>query len=364
MSALPSASGSARRRYLDWLRGVAVLIMIEAHTMDSWTRVADRQTTPFGYAMILGGFGAPMFLFLAGVAIVLAGSARTRRGLTVEQAAAAGQRRGWEIFGYAFLFRLQAWALAFGAPLAGILKVDILNVMGLAMVGAAAIWGRARRTRSRLFWLAAAAATLTLLTPIIRTTEWLSFLPDPIESYLRPQPGRTTFTLFPWAGFLFAGACLGVCLDTWRDAVSDRRLQLALLIAGVAMAVGGYALSYLPSIYSHSNFWTSSPTFFLLRTGLLVLTVPLAWAWERRPWRRSWSPMEIFGTSSLFVYWIHVEMVYGIVSTPLHKTLPLAKAVEAFAVFTLFLFALTLIKIQVVERWKTRRRTVAAVSPS
>ena len=32
---------AARRTYLDCLRGVAVLIMIEAHVIDSWTRVAD-----------------------------------------------------------------------------------------------------------------------------------------------------------------------------------------------------------------------------------------------------------------------------------------------------------------------------------
>ncbi len=364
MPGLPPPSATGRRRYLDWLRGLAVLIMIEAHTMDSWTRVADRQTVPFGWAMILGGFGAPLFLFLAGVAIVLAASARTRRGLDAEQAAAAGRRRGWEIFGYAFLFRLQAWVLGFGAPLIGILKVDILNVMGLAMAGAASAWGLSRRTGWRLAWLAVLAAAFTLLTPIVRTSEWLSVLPDPVEAYLRPQPGRTTFTLFPWAGFLFAGAFLGVCLDACRDAVADRRLQFALLVAGVAMALGGYGLSFLPPIYSQSNFWTSSPTFFLLRTGILVLVVPLVWAWDRRPWRRTdrWSPMEIFGISSLFVYWIHVEMVYGVVSTPLHKALPLGKAVAAFAAFTLFLFALTLIKVQVVTRWKGRRAPVAATT--
>jgi uncharacterized membrane protein len=31
-----------RRAYLDWLRGVAVLIMVEAHTFDSWTAPVDR----------------------------------------------------------------------------------------------------------------------------------------------------------------------------------------------------------------------------------------------------------------------------------------------------------------------------------
>ena len=57
----------ARRTYLDVLRGVAVLVMIEAHVIDAWTREADRHSRAFGKSLILGGFGAPLFLFLAGV---------------------------------------------------------------------------------------------------------------------------------------------------------------------------------------------------------------------------------------------------------------------------------------------------------
>ena len=29
---------SVRHAYLDWVRGVAVLVMVEAHVLDSWTR--------------------------------------------------------------------------------------------------------------------------------------------------------------------------------------------------------------------------------------------------------------------------------------------------------------------------------------
>ena len=46
-----------RRGYLDWLRGVSVLIMIEAHTLDAWTRLDARHNGAYGWAMILGGFG-------------------------------------------------------------------------------------------------------------------------------------------------------------------------------------------------------------------------------------------------------------------------------------------------------------------
>jgi uncharacterized membrane protein len=86
----------ARRNYLDWMRGLAVLVMIEAHVVDAWTRVADRTGTAFQNAIIVGGFGAPLFLFLAGVAAVLAAGSRQRRFGSAALAAAATRRRGWE----------------------------------------------------------------------------------------------------------------------------------------------------------------------------------------------------------------------------------------------------------------------------
>jgi len=355
MSAPPSRPAhTGRRGYLDWLRGIAVLIMIEAHTLDSWTRIADRGHAAFGYAMIVGGFGAPIFLFLAGVAIPLMAAARMRRGATEAEAAAAVRRRGWEIFGLAFLFRLQSFVLSGGAPAATLLKVDILNIMGPAMVGAGALWGAARRPAGRAALLALVAAALAMLTPIVRATPWLAVLPDPIEWYLRPSPGRTTFTLFPWAGFLFAGGAIGVAFE----AVSERRLIPALTLIGVTAAAGGYAASYLPPLYAETNFWTSSPTFFFLRLGVLVTLIPAAYAWERRPWSdrtRRREVLQEFGRASLFIYWIHVEMVYGVVSAALHKRLTLGQAVVAFALFSVFLFGVAKTKDRLVAWWKSER---------
>ena len=67
--------------YLDWLRGVGVLVMIQGHVIDSWTLVADRRREAYHWITFVGGIGgAPVFLFLAGVALVLGSAARIRRG--------------------------------------------------------------------------------------------------------------------------------------------------------------------------------------------------------------------------------------------------------------------------------------------
>jgi uncharacterized membrane protein len=257
------------------------------------------------------------------------------------------QKRGWEIFGLAFLFRLQSYVLSGGPSLMSLLKVDILNIMGLA-IALTALAGRAVHTKAARFALfAGLAGAISLLTPAIRATAALAWLPDPVEWYFRPVPGRTNFTLFPWAGFVFAGAASGVVIDSLRDAARGTLLQVRLAVAGAMLVWLAHEGSFLPSILAGSEYWTSSPSFFLLRVGVLTLLLPVAYAWTQVPWRRkanSWSPLEEFGRASLFVYWIHVEMVYGFFSRPIRRALTLEGAVTAYVLFTVFLFALVRLK--------------------
>jgi uncharacterized membrane protein len=332
-----------RRPYIDWLRGVAVVIMILAHTMDAWTMIVDRASRIYIWQVRVAGMAAPLFLFLAGVAVAFSAAAKARKGGDAV-AAAAVRRRGWQVWLFALLFRLQSYLLSPGATLQGILKVDILNIMGPAMVGAATVWGMAKSPARRVLSLAVGATAFSLLAPIVRGASWVGVLPDPVGWYIRPPAGRSWFTLFPWAGLLFAGAAVGVHIDQARDRASERRLVARLTGGGLALFCVAYAGSFLPSIYEHSSFWTTSPSYFFIRVGLMTAFIGLAYLWMQRPSATRWSPMMVFGRHSLFVYFIHVEMAYGIVSYPLHKRLPLPWAFTAFAIFTAMMLGAAVLK--------------------
>jgi uncharacterized membrane protein len=334
---------ATRRTYLDVLRGVAVLVMIEAHVIDSWTRAADRSTRAFGQSLILGGFGAPLFLFLAGVAVVMSAGSKARRDGDAHAAMRAVQKRGLQIFLLAFVFRFQSFVLSHGAAWT-LLKVDILNVMGLSIVAAATMWGYAATTRSRLIAFAAATAAFVWLAPAIRGLDALTPLPNSIEGYLRPIPGLTNFTFFPWTAFLMAGAFMGVLLDEARQPAQDRRLNLTFLAAGLAIAYAAWRCSFLPPLDPRSRFWTTSASFFFMRAGVMVAAVGVAYLWEQRPTLRRWSPLQVLGRSSLFIYWIHVELVYGLVSLPLHGAFSVAGAWVALGVFWCLMLAAAMAK--------------------
>jgi uncharacterized membrane protein len=332
----------SRRGYLDWLRGFAVLIMVEAHLFDAWVRAIDRPEPPYRWAIAIGGYSAPLFLFLAGVAMALAAGTRLRRGLTLAQTASLARRRGWQILGLAFLFRLQSFLISGGPFPETLLKVDILNIMGLSMLAAAALWGFASQSVWRGAALLLVALFFVLVTPVVRTAFHAATLPYPIAWYFRAVAGSGAFTLFPWVAFLLFGVLVGLLLDRTQTERDERRLMKAMAILGPLISLAGYLATYLPPIYTSTTFWTGSPTFFFVRLGVLITAIPVAYGWNVL--FRGWSPLRDFGVASLFVYWIHVEMVYGVASIWLHKALTFDQAVVSYAAFTLFLLGLVKLK--------------------
>jgi uncharacterized membrane protein len=343
------SDGPSRRTYLDVLRGVAVLVMIEAHVLDSWTRFSDRQTRQFTDAIVIGGFGAPLFLFLAGVAVPLSAGSKFRRSGDVGAASRAVVRRGLEITGLAFVFRVQSWLLG-RYPAWFMFRVDILNIMGPSIMAAAAIWGALRTARGRFVAFVAVTLAATLFAPFAGNASLLSSLPDPIEAYLRPLPGISNFVLLPWVGFLFAGVIVGLVLDSVRTRKEKHAVNLYFTLVGTALALTAHVLSFFPTWYPRSYYWTTSPAFFFLRLGIMTAAIGLAYAWELRPGAHRWSPLQQLGRTSLFIYWIHVEMVYGGISWPVRGRLSLPQVWVALALFCLFMLLCSILKDQVVAR--------------
>ena len=346
----------SRRSYLDVLRGLAVLIMIEAHVLDSWTRFPDRQTRQFAYAMVLGGFGAPLFLFLAGVAVPLSAGSKFRRTGDVDAASRAVVRRGLEVFGLAFLFRIQAWVLGWSAP-RSLLKVDILNIMGPSIMAAAAIWGALRHARrAGCSAFAAAMLAVTLLAPIVRNLSILSPLPDPIEAYLRPGRRAQQLRVLSVGGLRLRGAhrrSRPRCGCGRADRSSPANLGFALIGTGIA---AGSLRAVVPSHV------VSAVAFLDHVAGVLLPPrrnhdrgdrprVCLGAAARRR---ERWSPLQQLGRTSLFIYWIHVEMVYGVLSRPLHKRLSWELSWVALALFCLLHAVVLDLKDRVVARWQAQ----------
>jgi uncharacterized membrane protein len=354
-----------RLTYIDWARAIAMLLMIEAHTTDAWTAATAKRAWAFRDLAILGGFAAPMFLWLAGLAVVLSAGRIVGRGGERRTAVQAICRRGLEIFVLAFLFRLQAFAVSPGSYAVTLFRVDILNIMGPAIVAAALIWALSRQTGILVLLYTAAAVLVAMVTPLVRTNTMVDLLPIWLQWYVRPAGDYTTFTGFPWVGFVFAGAACGA-LITAAGRERELRLQLVLAAAGLGIVALGFYTASRPSIYRESSFWTTSPTWFAIRVGILMVALPIVYGLARLARARSLvlDALGRFGRSSLFVYWIHMELVYGYVAWPLRHRLPLWGTAVAYLLFVGLMFAAISARDRLVDRWQGRRSPVPATRPS
>jgi uncharacterized membrane protein len=182
----------------------------------------------------------------------------------------------------------------------------------------------------------------------VRATPWFAPLPDPLEAYLRPVGSYAAFPLFPWAGFLFAGALVGDLVDAVRlNPGRQPLLQAGLAACGAGGVWLAWTASFQPALFTTARFWHDSPTFFFLRLGIVALTLPLAWVAQQRAPASTLAPAATLGRSSLFVYWIHVEMVYGVIAGPLKQALPVWGSLAGTLLMVLLLYLLVLLK----NRW-------------
>src|SRR5215469_13413913 len=95
-----------RISYIDWLRGLACLVMFQTHCYDSWLGGAARDSGFFKLSPLGGTLPAPLFLFLSGISFALVTDRLRQKGASADEIARTTILRGSEIFGLGLLFRV------------------------------------------------------------------------------------------------------------------------------------------------------------------------------------------------------------------------------------------------------------------
>ena len=183
------------------------------------------------------------------------------------------------------------------------------------------------------------------------------FLPWYLESYINGvhtlgTPQFYLFPAFPWTGFAFAGLAVGFLLTSDAARKKPAVMVASLAAAGAVLVAVGLALDAAPwRIYASYDFWHSSPEFFLIRSGLVLVLMLVAYAWCQ--WGAGtvgFSPLIQLGHTSLLVYWVHIEFVYGRFSLlPKHASSIGAAAAGITTIF-LAMLGLSLFRTHVLKK--------------
>jgi uncharacterized membrane protein len=309
---LPAPKG-ARFPFIDALRGLAVVFMIETHTVNA---LLDRglRHGPFHTALTyVNGLVAPAFLFCAGLGFAIFLGRKNDDIVSAGPGFRAYLRKCLFIIflGYSLhvpYFSLRTMIASGPDAWSALLQVDVLQVIGVTLAVLLLLSLALRREGWRD--LAAAALTLAALG------WWYAAPGDPgLPGWLLAYFSRERsplFTLVPWAAFLTAGFLSGRRFAAGAAAGNEPGTirQIALLSAG-ALVAGVAATALTKPLYPPGAFWYWSAEYFLVRLGSIGLVMCLLWFVLRKGEGPGARVLEVFGRESLPVYYIHLIIVYG-----------------------------------------------------
>lgn len=291
----------------DWLRGVAVLVMIQTHSL-MMLRPDLKTGAFFRQVDAVDGLVAPAFVFSAGFALALV---QVRAGLAGRRAAQAKKSlaRIAEVFAVAVAINVIWFPLR---PQLWLYRFDILHCIAASLFLALPLLvGLATSPRVLRWVLLLLALAVFAVAP----------LGEPVTGFAQPflndRPGAlaaglgSTFPLLPWAGYVLLGASFGTTVGAMK---SEKELWswLALLTSlGVA---AGLLSAPLESLYPPHEFWKTNPADAARRWTLVLLLVAcfrlLERGWPRLIDSRVAKWLTAFGGASLSAYFFHEMLLF------------------------------------------------------
>lgn len=129
-------------------------------------------------------------------------------------------------------------------------------------------------------------------------------------------------------------------------------------LCGFGMLLAGRYFSSLPfSLYPHADFWLNSPALVACKMGVTLLLGSAAFLWTEY-FSAGWSAIRLLGTTSLAVYWVHIELVYGRWFSSYKERLTTGECLAATAVLILAMLGMSSAILHVSSRTRKEARGI------
>ena len=303
--------------FLDLLRALAVIMMVEGHTIDALLLNEYRSYDYLGFKLwqFARGMTAPIFLLTAGtVFIYLLRS--TNLPFRDNPRVAKGVKRALLLLAFGYLLRLPSTSVmgvfsASDEQLRAFWTVDALQSigMGILLLLFAAFLSEKLRLNDLAVFLGG-GLFFFVCAPFCELINWNGWLPAPIAAYFYSGSG-SLFPLFPWAGYMMFGGVLGAYLARTGDRYEPFKSSCKLMVAGVALLALYYCAGYLKAAgYGSAHFWAYSHDLVLLRLGSVLLLIVLVMSLSAKV-RAVPQTLLAVGRRTLPIYVLHLVILYG-----------------------------------------------------
>jgi uncharacterized membrane protein len=301
--------------FIDLARAIAVLLMVQGHTIDALLHPDFRTSLQYNAWLYLRGLTSCTFLFLSGAAFSLTALRHWNEQRRLSRRAVKRIRRlvFFLALGYFVHFPMGKFThlrYATDERWRSFLVVDVLQNVALTLLLLQALMWLTRTPRIFAVVCAWVAGLVVGLTPIVHGVDFQAYVPLWLASYMNHRTG-SLFPLFPWAGFTLLGATFGVTAGPWATRDHLQPLARGLFLTGAALAIAaGLAGEYGLFEYGVHDWWRASPLSFVQRFGSVLLLLSVV-ATIGHYVTRLTPPLQGLAEESLLVYAVHVALLYG-----------------------------------------------------
>ena len=312
---------SPRFHFIDLLRGWATIMMIETHTVNAYMDVSVRMQPWFAYLNFFNGWIAPSFIFISGFAFRIVTDRKWDSYLTWNPVSKKQLYRLLQILLLAYLMHLpfallKDWKLSMPEGWGPLFRVDVLHIISLSLI-ALQLYVMIFKSQKRVVIAALLSGCFFIFFARIAWqydfTQWIG---EPLGNYFNSMHA-SLFPAFPWAAYTFFGYAGAHFFLMAHKSLREKEFirNVALLsIAGIFIAYifHAYPLSFLTA----NNIWISNPAWFLLRGSIVCFLLAAMWYYEKTFMTVGFSVVGMFGQNSLFVYVMHLSMIFGSFGLP------------------------------------------------
>jgi len=311
-------SPKQRLIFIDLLRGLAALWMIETHVLNSFLNSQYQSGWLFSGISISNGFVAVCFIFCAGAGFWIASSRKIEEYKKFAPPFWLYLKRLGFILAAAYWAHFPEfsfWRIIRSTPeqVLSILQSDVLHcIVFSSLIALLIVLILPRRTP--LVWVFGVLALVVFFsTPLVWAADIFQYMPV-FPATLFARETISPFPLFPWSGYFFAGATI---TGLFMQSPNKSKFAKQLIIVSVVSPVIIFIIKDLPFEYpGWQSWWFVSPGHALFRTSGIVLVFALLYLSENfiMRFRRITDLLLLCGRESLFIYLLQGMLIYGTVA--------------------------------------------------
>jgi len=299
-----------RLNFVDLMRGLAMIVMIEVHVVNSMMNPALRNEEWFSFVNFINGMVAPSFIFISGFAFMLASQKKLAEFRTFRYAFWKQLGRIILIWFLGYMLHIPFFSMYKCVNIAtsdnwlNFLGVDVLQCIafGLLLIFILKIIVKS----DRVFILIVLFLGLAAVIPAakIYTIDFQQHLPLFIAMYITPIY-YTNFPVFPWFGFMAAGI-----LSAWHfmksgEKASEPLFLKQILVSGMILTAVSMPLMF----YNYTKDVRPGIPFFTARLGVVFIILSGCYYYCR--WKDNVPSLILYSSrESLAVYFMHLQLLH------------------------------------------------------